>query len=334
MNKQKLIIKREEVIVSAPASIANLGCLFDIAAMAVNYGRDIVKVMVKRGIGIRKGIQVTSRDPRVPSGKRNTAYRTVETFLHRVGLPVQEVVINVEVIKGIEPGIGLGSSGATSAAVAKALNEIFGEPLSSNELVEIAGQGEIVAAGSVHYDNVAASLLGGIAVIVQRSPIKVIKFDPPSDISILLITPKNVNVPFKSGKTGFFRKILPSKVDLSEMIEQCTATSEFLIALMTRDLEMLGRAMSRGGIVERERSKFIPDYWEIKEIVLKSGALGFNIAGAGPSMFALIRKSECVQVINMVKSGLNRLGIKVELKLLEPELVGARLELQTKSSRS
>ena len=311
-----------EVIVSAPSSIANLGSLFDIAAMAVNYGRDVVKITVRRGSGIR----VTSHDPRIPSGRKNTAYRTVETFLNKVGLSVREVFVEVEITKGIKPGIGLGSSGATPAAVAKALNEVFEKPLSLNELVEVAGQGEIVAAGFVHYDNVAASLLGGIAVIVQRSPVKVIRIEPPDDISILLITPKDIKIPLRGGKTGFFRRILPPKVDLSEMIEQCTAVSEFFISLMTKDLEMLGKAVSRGGVVERERSKFIPNYWRIKEIALKSGALGFNIAGAGPSMFALVRKSESAQVFNVVRNKLSEIGVEAELKLLEPESTGARLE--------
>jgi len=322
MSRDKLIVKHEKVIVSAPSSIANLGCLFDIAAMAVNYGRDVVKVIVKRG----SGIQVISSDFEVPSGKRNTAYRTIEAFLDKVGLSIQEIAIDVKITKRIKPGIGLGSSGATSAAVAKALNEAFGEPLSLDELVEVAGQGEVVAAGSAHYDNVAASLLGGIVVIVQRYPIKVIRIEPPNNVSILLISPKYVKIPLRGGKTGFFRKILPPKVDLSEMVEQCATVSKFFVSLMRRDLEMLGRAMSRGGIVERERSKFIPNYWRIKEIVLKSGALGFNIAGAGPSMFALVRKSESAQVLDIVKNKLSEIGVKAEFKLLEPEPVGARLE--------
>jgi len=126
--------------------------------------------------------------------------------LNEVGLSVRGVSIDIEVIKGVKPGTGLGSSGATSAAVAKALNEIFGKPLNSNELVEVADQGESVAAGSVYYDNVAASLLGGIAVIVQKSPVKTVRIDPLDDISILLITPKHIEFLLKVGKLDSLEK--------------------------------------------------------------------------------------------------------------------------------
>jgi len=325
MSKQEWNINLREVIASAPASIANLGCLFDLAAMAVDYGRDIVRVRVEQGYGI----EVLSRDPKVPSGEKNTAYRAAKAFLSKISLSSQEVSVCIEVDKGVEPGIGLGSSGATAAAVAKALNEIFGKPLDENELVEVAGSGEVVAAGTAHYDNVAASLLGDIAVIVSRKPIRVIKLKVLSDLSVLLIIPK-VEVRSKRKKTEFLRKVLPSNVSLNEMVEQCSAVSEFFIALMRGDIEMLGRAISRGGIVEHERSRFIPNYWRIKEIALELGALGFNIAGAGPSMFAVLRKADAPQVLNIMKEELERIGVEAELRLLKPEPIGARIERRVK----
>ena len=47
-------------------------------------------------------------------------------------------------------------------------------------LVEFAGSGEKASAGSVHYDNVAASVLGGF-VIVKTNPLEVIRIEPPTN---------------------------------------------------------------------------------------------------------------------------------------------------------
>jgi len=290
--------------------------------MAVNHARDLVRVRVRRG----EGLTVKSLDPSVPGGERNTAHGAALAVLRKAGLSASDVRVEIEVAKGVEPGVGLGSSGATAAAAAYALNEALGSPLSTAELVEAAGEGEAVAAGTPHYDNVAASLLGGVAVVVSRSPLRVVRLEPPEGLLVVLAVPRGaVEVPGER-KTEFFRGVLPSHVTLSEAVEQCSAAAEFLVGLMLGDLEALGRAVSRGGVVEASRGRLIRGYWEVKRRALESGALGVNIAGAGPSVFALAREGEARAVAEAVREAFAEAGVEAEVRVLRPEPVGARVE--------
>ncbi len=262
----------------APASTANLGCLFDLAAMAVDAWTD--KVIVK----VEKGREVKVEGEGIPSGKENTAYHAAVAVLEKYGDP--PVGLNIKVVKGVPVGIGLGSSGATAAAAAAAVDLALGGKLTPDDLVWAAGQGEAAVAGAPHYDNVAASVLGGLAIILSRQPLKVVKMDPP-ELAILFLIP--VKAP-EGKKTRKAREILPKLVELDAMVEAMSAIAEFLVSLSRNDAAGLGRAVSRGGVVEKARGEIIPGYWELKEKALKLGALGCNISGAGPSILILVKK--------------------------------------------
>ncbi len=314
-------ICEESIVVSAPSTIANLGCLFDLAAIAVNYARDIIKISISED----KGIHVIAYGG-VPSGEKNTAYHTAKAFFDKMGVNHKEIGVKIEVYKNIDIGIGLGSSGATCAATAFALNELFCKKLSVNELVEVAGQGEVASAGSPHYDNVAASLLGGICLILQRNPIRVVKVNPPKDLAIILIIPRKLEGIPHEQKTKFFRSILPSSISLNDMVEQCSAVLRFMLAIKENNLVELGKAISEGGIVERVRGNYIKHYWDLKREILNAGALGFNIAGAGPSMFAVCYEKEVLQIVNEINSILKKYDINADVRVLKPETIGCKVE--------
>ncbi|MCD6095478.1 MAG: homoserine kinase [Thermoprotei archaeon] len=308
-------IYKTRVKASAPGSIANLGVLFDLGALAIGDKRDLVVVERVN----KRDITVISKGFDVPSGKENIAYIVAMEFLNRVGINGEGVKIVVH--KGVDVGIGLGSSGATAIATAVALNELFNSNLSTEELIAIAGEGERAIAGSLHYDNVSASMLGGLVIILSKEPLKVVKYSFPKELLIVLITPKKVKISVR--KTEFFRKILPKEISLEQHVDEKAHVVRFMKALYEEDIEELGKAICEGGIVERERSKYIPHYWEIKEKALRCGALGFNISGAGPSMFALVRKGEEEAFIKRLCSDFMMLRLEYDIKILHPTNNGA-----------
>ena len=147
---------------SAPGSVANLGCLFDAAAAAVAVARDVVSIKEMDIEEIR--VKAVGR---VPEGSENVAYEAARAFLEIVECSAG---VEITVEKGVPIGAGLGSSGATAAATVVALNELLGVGASAGELVAAAGEGEALVAGSPHYDNVAASILGGIVLVDSANP--------------------------------------------------------------------------------------------------------------------------------------------------------------------
>jgi len=314
------------VIVSAPASIANLGCLFDLAALAVRCTRDTV---VAEPIDEPK-IEVVSQCKEVPSGKGNTAYYAAEAVLSELGL--KDVVgVRISVFKGVEVGVGLGSSAATAAATAMAVNETFEGRLSTEVLIRAAGEGERAAAGVPHYDNVSASLLGGMILITNRKPLRVVRLDPPKGLKIIILKPKMRTT---REKTRSMRSVLPRSIALNDMVEHNSAAVEFMVGLMRGDVEELGRAINRGGVIEKARSKFIPHYQEIKREALKAGGLGVNISGAGPSMFIITRAEEAIEVKERIERYLSLLKWRGEVIMTEPDERGAVKERDISLSTS
>ncbi len=247
--------------------------------MAIRDLYDVVEICVSRGSG---NIYVYSKGFEIPSGERNVAYHIARSFIEMYNISGVDIYVNV--IKGVPPGYGLGSSGATSAATAFGLSKLFQLGLSDMDILRLAGIGEEYVSGSVHYDNVAASLFGGI-VILDLSKDRAYRILPRSEIYISIIMPKNVLPPER--KTEYTRSILPKNIDLHTHVLQSSLIAKIIYALLIDDIDMLGEAISMDYIVEPVRSKLIPFYIEMKRMALEGGALGFNISGAGPSVFSI-----------------------------------------------
>ncbi|MGI0059002.1 MAG: homoserine kinase, partial [Nitrosotalea sp.] len=182
-------------------------------------------------------------------------------------------------------GFGMGSSAASAAAAAVAFNALFDLDLDQNTLVKFAGIGEKASAGSIHYDNVSASVLGGF-VIVRTDPLDVIKIDPPKDLVLCVAIPK-INVPKK--KTEVSRGVLPQQVKLSDYVKNLANASAITTGFINKDVELLGHSI-KDIIVEPARKHLIPGFDRVKTNALKAGALGVTISGAGPSVISFTSK--------------------------------------------
>jgi homoserine kinase len=192
----------------------------------------------------------------------------------------------IRIKKGVPAGFGMGSSAASAAAAAVAFNALFNLKLDPNTLVKFAGIGEKASAGSIHYDNVSASVLGGF-VIVRTDPLDVIRIDPPKDLVLCVAIPK-INVPKK--KTKVSRGVLPQQVRLSDYVKNLANASAITAGFINKDVELIGHSI-KDIIVEPARKHLIPGFDKVKTNALRAGALGVTISGAGPSVISFTSKS-------------------------------------------
>lgn len=273
--------------VFAPASVANVGCGFDVLGFALENPGDELILRKKRSKGIsiinRSKHNSISLDP-----EKNCAGKPLLSFLkkikYREGL---EIIFT----RKIKPGSGIGSSAASAAASVFAANELFEKPFSENELVKLGMIGESVASGSFHADNVAPSLLGGFILIRSYSPLDVIKLSHPENLYCALVHP-NIVI-----KTIEARKVLKKKVDFKKAITQWGNVAGLISGLGSSNFALIGRSLE-DVIVEPVRSVLIPNYFEVKKSALKNGALGCNIAGSGPSVFALCNGYDAAEKVS------------------------------------
>jgi homoserine kinase len=278
----------KSVTVRAPCSTANLGPGFDVFGLALDAFYDEVTV-TKKG----KGITIVSSDDIPLDPKKNTAGIVAKAMLdnfRKEGWTKYKNGIEIKIKKGVPAGYGLGSSAASAAACALGMESLFktekkwgARESRAYDLVYYAGLGEKASAGTVHYDNVAASLFGNFVIVNpnflnHKYKVPVTTLDV--EIDIVIGIPK-IKVPKQ--KTKASRGVIPKTVKFSD--------ASFNLANATMFVAKGGGNPStftylRDAIVEPARKKMIPGFDQVKENAMKAGAIAFVISGAGPSVIA------------------------------------------------
>ncbi|MGC1932915.1 MAG: homoserine kinase [Candidatus Nitrosopolaris sp.] len=272
----------------APSSMANLGPGFDVFGLGLDAFEDKVRITAH----LEPSEQITMR----VSGE---AVKTVPSRVEDncAGVVVRKMSqdfsikhsFDIDLEKKVPAGMGIGSSAASAVAAAVAFDRLFDLKIEKTKLVEYAAEGEIVSAGTKHYDNVSASLLGGF-VIVRTSPrIEFIRLDPPKDLLMIIAIPL-MEVPNK--KTEVARGVIPQYVSFKSVVHNVSNASTIVAGFLLKDVEMIARGID-DMIVEPLRKDLIPGYDAVKRNALKAGALAVTISGAGPSMISLLKNDKC-----------------------------------------
>ena len=299
-------------MVRAPSTIANLGPGFDVFGLSVDLFWDTIVVSrADNGIQLEVGGEYADLVPR--EVERNSAGLAAKNFLKEFRI---KSGVKIELHKGIKPGMGLGSSGASAAGVVVALNELFGLGLSKERLVTLAAQGELASAGSAHPDNVSAAIFGGFNVVQYGKGLRIINVTPIEDLRIAVAIPL---IPVSEKKTEKARTVLPERVPLDLLTKNLSNASAIVAGFLLGDIEMIGRAMM-DRIVEPARAKLIPGYNKVREYALKSGASGVAISGAGPSMIAIVdrRRANAYRVAEAMKRAFDEAGVIAESHVTKP----------------
>ena len=266
----------DSVLAFAPASVGNVGVGFDILGHTVRAVGDRVRARRTAEKGIRIAA-ITGSVAALPlEPEKNTAGMALVSMASALSLPFG---MEIEIEKGIPLGSGLGGSAASAVAAVVAGNALLDQPLSKLELLKFAMHGEAVASGSVHVDNIAPSLFGGLVLTVGIDHPRTKQIPVPPSIRCVLAHPHM----FLSTREA--RRVLRKTVDLSDLVWQTANLAGFLSACYTNDLAMLRDAFE-DVIIEPQRATLIPGFKAVKQAAMGNGALGCSISGAGPTVFA------------------------------------------------
>lgn len=294
------------VTARAPCSTANLGPGFDAFGLALDAYYDEVQITKK---GSKIIIKTASSVPLEP--EKNSAGIVIKEMAKKFKI---KSGLEIKIKKGVPAGYGMGSSAASAAAAAVAFDALFDLGLDRNTLVEFAGMGERASAGSIHYDNVSASVLGGF-VIVRTDPLDVIAVDPPKDLVLCVAIPK-ISVPKK--KTEVSRGVLPKQVGMHDHVSNLANASAIAAGFVKKDVELIGRSI-RDVIVEPARKHLIPGFDMVKSNALGAGALGVTISGAGPSVISFTsRSADHKKICKAMEKGFASSGTKCTTVICRP----------------
>jgi homoserine kinase len=273
--------------VRAPATSANLGSGFDVFGIALSRPADIIRV--------EKATQTTLTVTGAGSQyiPENPEENTVGAVVDALNAPA-----NIRIDKGVRPASGLGSSAASAAGAAVALNALYDRGYSRSELVEIAARGEEVVTGDAHNDNVAPALMGGFTIAAGEDVTQI-----DADIPVVVCLPDIVV------STRDARDVVPDGAHLSEIVET-VGNAATLTAGMTRDdPALVGKGMAES-IVTPKRAALIEGYEQVCSRAERAGATGVTISGAGPGVLAVCQDDTRQAVAAEMIEGFESCGVE------------------------
>ena len=297
----------------APGSVANVAIGFDILGFSVDAVGDRV-TLVRRpepGITIRGISGVVEDLPLVV--EKNTAGQALLALIRARDL---KFGFDMWIEKGIPLASGLGGSAASAVAAVVAANTMIEDPLTRIELLKAAMEGEAVASGSRHADNISPSLFGGLVLTVGIDEPRVKQIPVPEEIHAVIVHP-HLQVSTKEA-----RAILSRTVNMSDFVWQTANLAGFISGCYTNDLDLIKASMV-DVVIEKQRQVLIPGFTDVRAAAVKEGALGCSISGAGPTLFALCLEKHARAVRNGMVQAFTALGIETDKWIVPVQSGGA-----------
>jgi homoserine kinase len=252
------------IAVRAPATSANLGCGFDVFGVALGAPADLVRVERAEETTIEVtgvGSQYIPEDP-----AKNTAGAVAEAL---------DAPAHIRIDKGVRPSSGLGSSAASAAGAALALDRLYDRGHSRSELVDVAAEGEALVSGEAHTDNVAPALLGGFTI--AHDGVTCVEADLP----LVACLPEDIVV-----STRDAREVVPESASMDELVDTVGRAATLTTGMHRGDPELVGHGME-DDVVTPARAALIEGYDAVRSAALEAGADGVTVSGAGPAMLAV-----------------------------------------------
>lgn len=293
-------MSRTRAVATAPASVGNIGVGFDLLGHSIDGPVDRV-IATRRGAPGAVIAAIEGAGQPLPTAiDRNTAGRAAQALLddHGDGLGVE-----LRIVKGIPLSAGMGGSAASAVAALVATNALLPRPLTIEALYPYALDGEAVASGARHGDNLGPQMLGGVVLATadRLIPIRV-----PDGLWCALVHPDQLL------ETRRAREALAAPYPLSDLVRQTEALALFLTGCHRGDIELIGAGL-RDVLVEPRRAPLIPGFFAVKQAALDAGALGSSISGAGPSVFAWLRSRQAAeQAAQAMAAAFESAGVRSE----------------------
>lgn len=274
-------MKNEWIKVAAPATTSNIGPGFDTFGLALKEPYDVIEGRkTESGLSISEisgpGSEGIPKDP-----ERNSVCIAAAEVLRRSG---EKFGIEFRIRKGIRPGSGMGSSGASAAGGAYLAHLMCGEKLSENEVVLCAAHAEDVTSGGFHADNVAPCIMGGFTVIRSYEPFEMISIKPPENLGLVVALP-DIYVETKEA-----RKVIPKEVSLKYLVYHAGNAACLVHGMDTGDLKLIGRSV-QDLVSEPYRAHFVPHLKEAESAAMSHGALASFLGGSGPCVMSFYDKN-------------------------------------------
>ncbi|MBR1863241.1 MAG: homoserine kinase [Ruminococcus sp.] len=254
--------------IQIPATSANLGAGFDALGLALTFYNYVeMEECDEVDISSADGVEV-------PTDENNLIYVSAKDLYAVCGRKLSGLRLRQH--SNIPMARGLGSSSACIIAGLVGANKMLGDPLTKDDLVDLAAQIE------GHPDNTAPALLGGIVTAVfDGRKVHWVKQEVYTKLRFAAI------IPDFELRTEDARACLPKEVSHKDAVFNLSRAALFSASLLTGKFENLRTAV-HDKLHQPYRMELIPDCREVFDIAYTHGAYAAYISGAGPTVMAIV----------------------------------------------
>ena len=281
----------KSIKVMSPSSVANLSCGYDILGICLDHVGDemIITKTNSPGLSITniKGAKLSY------SVDKNVAGIAAKSYLSK---NPSEFGFEIEIIKKVAVGSGLGSSASSAVAAVYGIDYLLERNSKKINLIKHAVDGEQFASGEAHADNIAPTMFGGLTLVRDLNTLDILNLPFPKDLFITILHPE-IEL-----KTSILRNVLNKKISIKKVVKQTANLGGLISGLYSNDYQLISRCLV-DEIVEERRASSIPGFYSLKESAIQNGALGCGISGSGPSIFSI---SKGKKTASSVKKGFEK----------------------------
>jgi len=272
------------LLISVPATSANLGPGFDSLGLAIDLRNEIIITPSKF-----LSLSTTGEGSNNPKIKKNTLFLNIFNENYK-RLTNRADNFRFEFINNIPISRGLGSSSAVIVASITAAYAMSKTKYNKREILNLALKYEH------HPDNITPAVMGGFNVAcVDNDKVYSKKRRLPDYLKAVVV------VPNKTISTARSRTILPNQYKAEETVYSLSRSAFMTSVFMSESWDLL-RVASQDKLHQTRRMKAMPELFDVQKTALDNGALMSTLSGSGSTFFSLCYDKDAKNVAEKLQN--------------------------------
>jgi homoserine kinase len=281
------------LIISVPATSANLGPGFDSLGLAVDL-RNKVEFHHSRFFSVN----IKGEGENNPRLKGNNLF--ISIFNEHYGrLTKKKQNFKFTFYNQIPMSRGLGSSSAVIVSAIASAHEAAGIKVSKRRILNHALIYE------PHPDNITPAVMGGFnAATIEKNKVFSQRKHLPDYLKAIVV------IPNKQMNTAKTRTLLPKSYSKENAIYNLSHTAVTVGAFFNEDWEMLKLA-AQDRFHQKARMKILPELFSVQKVAYESGALMSTLSGSGSTFFTMAYDDDSAMIANKFKQKFPDFAVKI-----------------------
>jgi len=281
------------MVITVPATSANLGPGFDTLGLALNLRNEIEIKEAEY-----TSIEIYGENAEYLKSLKRNYFVEIFNDIYK-NLTGKEDSFSFKFNNKIPLSRGLGSSSAVIVAAITAAYEMAQVPYKKDKIINLALNYE------PHPDNITPATLGGFCVAkLRKNKVYFLKKFIPTSLRAVIVIP---NKPVSTAKS---RNTLKTHYPLKDVVTNISSTAMITAAFFSEKFDIL-KYIVEDKIHQENRMKILPELFRIREIALREGALMSTLSGSGSTFFNLAYKDDAYNIYSALKDNFKDFEVKI-----------------------